>query len=177
MQKCSNGGHKCEIPERKKRRTPLKRERLLNEIQKQGEEVEKLIATLAKLEEANKQNNALRSTDTSDSGSPPTSSTSSASNTISLVSELAYASQDQDVVGWIAKARESLAELEGFIRIGNTSTPESCSVSEGSSGSGDEADSGNQAVSWSDGENEFVIIDDEGAEWGLQDSDRKRPEN
>ncbi|KIK62927.1 hypothetical protein GYMLUDRAFT_57708 [Collybiopsis luxurians FD-317 M1] len=45
--RCLNGGHECVTPVRKKRRTPPlgKREHLLNEIQRQAEEIQKLMAS------------------------------------------------------------------------------------------------------------------------------------
>ncbi|KAJ8072597.1 hypothetical protein PM082_016156 [Marasmius tenuissimus] len=41
--RCLNGGHECMIPGRKKRRIPPEHERLLAEIQKQGETIDKLM--------------------------------------------------------------------------------------------------------------------------------------
>ncbi|KIK63161.1 hypothetical protein GYMLUDRAFT_41485 [Collybiopsis luxurians FD-317 M1] len=179
--RCLNGGHECVIPGRKKRRTPPKREHLLNEIQKQAEEIQKLMAKLAKLEEANKQK-ALLSTDPSEIGSPPILSPSSTNNSIYLGSELTSASQvspgaNKDVEDWIAKARESLAEFGGFIGIGGGNMPKSYFVEqdpEGSSDSGNESESGDQATSQNEGEYEFAIVDDEGEEWSPQESERRR---
>lgn len=44
--RCSNGNHKCEIPGRKKRRQPPKREHLLNQIRDQATEIERMRSML-----------------------------------------------------------------------------------------------------------------------------------
>ncbi|KAF5375594.1 hypothetical protein D9757_008502 [Collybiopsis confluens] len=180
--RCLNGGHECIIPGRKKRRTPPKREHLLNEIQKQAEEIQKLMAKLARLEEANKQKHTLPSVETSDMGSPPILSPSSTDNSMYLGSELTSTPQvsaeaNKDVEDWIAKARESLAEFGGLIGIGGANMPKSYFVEqdpEGSSDSGNDTDSGEQVGSRNDGEYEFAVIDDEGEEWSPSHSELRR---
>ncbi|KAJ3815156.1 hypothetical protein F5876DRAFT_72296 [Lentinula aff. lateritia] len=180
--RCLNGGHECVIPGRKKRRTPPKREHLLNEIQKQADEIQKLMAKLAKLEEANKQKSSLHSAGLSESSSPPILSPSSTHDSAYFSSDLASATQvspgaNQDVEDWIAKARESLAEFGGFIGIGGASMPKSYIVEqdpESLSDSGGDTDSSLDAPR-SNGEYEFAVVDDEGEERSPQGSEIKRP--
>jgi hypothetical protein len=185
--RCLNGGHECIIPGRKKRRTPPKREHLLNEIQKQAEEIQKLMAKLAKLEEANKQRNTLHIPGTSDvtsPTSPPMLSPSSTPNSSYFGSDLASTSQTSPVVNkdmedWIAKARESLAEFGGFIGIGGGSMPKSYIVEADPEGSSDDADESEAEPedSRNDGEYEFAVVDDDGDEWTPQNAERMRTYN
>ncbi|KAJ3787022.1 hypothetical protein GGU10DRAFT_156771 [Lentinula aff. detonsa] len=185
--RCLNGGHECIIPGRKKRRTPPKREHLLNEIQKQADEIQKLMAKLSKLEEANKERSSLDSaglSEISPLASPPILSPSSTHDSAYCGSDLVTATQvsagaNQDVEDWIAKARESLAEFGGFIGIGGASMPKSYIVEEdpeGLSDSGGDSDSvsGNPDNLRSNGEYEFAVVDDEGEEYSPQDPDIKR---
>ncbi|KAE9407827.1 hypothetical protein BT96DRAFT_85827 [Gymnopus androsaceus JB14] len=179
--RCLNGGHECVIPGQKKRRTPPKREHLLNEIQKQAEEIQKLMAKLAKLEEAKK--NTLHFPVTSDSSplaSPPILSPSSIHNSTYFDSDLSLARPevDKDVEDWVAKARESLAEFGGFIGIAGANMPESYIVEqdrEGSDDSGGNKDADNLDDSRNDGEYELTVIDDEGED--TRDRKRRRTSN
>lgn len=161
-----------------------KREHLLNEIQKQAEEIQKLMAKLAKLEEANKQKNTLHlpaMSETSSMASPPILSPSSTQGSPYFSSDLTPASQTspevaKDMEDWIGKARESLAEFGGFIGIGG-GMPKSYIVEqdpEGDSDSGSDSEVGHQEDSQNDGEYEFAVVDDEGEEWSPQDPRQKR---
>ncbi|KAJ3971250.1 hypothetical protein EV361DRAFT_912156 [Lentinula raphanica] len=187
--RCLNGGHECIIPGRKKRRTPPKREHLLNEIQKQADEIQKLMAKLAKLEEANKQRNSVPSAGLSESSSltsPPILSPSSTHDSayfggsdLAATGSQVNPSANRDVEDWIAKARESLAEFGGFIGIGGASMPKSYIVEqdpEGLSDSGGDSESGSGDIGdhQSNGDYEFAVVDDEGEEFSPQDSDYKR---
>ncbi|KAF9069221.1 hypothetical protein BDP27DRAFT_737390 [Rhodocollybia butyracea] len=185
--RCLNGGHICQIPGRKKRRTPPKREHLLNEIQKQAEEIEKLMAKLAKLELSNKQKNASQADNESSLASPPVLSPTSTHDSNYFGSDLAGRASpgpNKDVENWIAKARESLADFGGFIGIGGASMPKSFIVKqdpEASSDSGgdtDAVDGDAEEGSRNGDEYEFAIVgdDDDGEGWSPQGSgyDRRR---
>jgi hypothetical protein len=185
--RCLNGGHECVIPGRKKRRTPPKREHLLNEIQKQAEEIQKLMAKLSELEEANKRKGAMQSAETPEAsslGSPPILSPSSGhspyfSSDLASAASTSQASPEssKDVENWIAKARESLAEFGGFIGIGGASMPKKYFIEqdpEGLSDSGGDSDLADLDGSLNDEEFEFAIVDDEGDEWSPRDAERKR---
>ncbi|KAF8623696.1 hypothetical protein AX17_007394 [Amanita inopinata Kibby_2008] len=120
--RCLNGGHDCIIPGRKKRRTPPKREHLLNEIREQAAQIQKL---MAQLELSNKASSEVPSTP--DLLSPLTSPISSASVlTRSEVSKNGDSTVDgttKAVAEWIAKAKESLGVFGDHIDMAGASMP------------------------------------------------------
>jgi hypothetical protein len=141
--KCLNGGHACQIPGKKPRRTPPKREHLMNQIRDQASEIQRL---LAELEEVNKSVRAGRSgyrlgggpRDDSPNGSAshsPGYATSSIYESHSYFSDghsnaSARESPNKDVLDWMAKARESLEAFGGYIGIGGAGVPKSLLVDE-----------------------------------------------
>nr|GAT60822.1 predicted protein [Mycena chlorophos] len=162
--RCFNGGHECVTPGRKKRKTPPKREHLLNQIREQAAQIQKL---MAQLEETNARNGRPNSA-TSDVFPPLTPSLQSPvlSPTSDLGSDLTKASSAETnkvVEDWIAKARDSLAEFDGFIGIGGASMPRSLLVKEDP-----EHSSSDEDIVYTDEPNaveyEIEVIDDEGEE-------------
>ncbi|CAK5268551.1 unnamed protein product [Mycena citricolor] len=126
--RCFNGGYECVTPGRKKRRTPPKREHLLNQIREQAAEIQQLMAQLEKTNNAPVKPPNTAATDTfplspSSSGihSPVLSPTSNGSYFDAGVIGPACPDNvetNKVVEDWIAKARGSLAEFDGFIGIG-----------------------------------------------------------
>ncbi|KAI0073466.1 hypothetical protein K474DRAFT_194545 [Panus rudis PR-1116 ss-1] len=126
--RCLNGNHECVIPGRKKRRAPPKRELLLKEIQRQAEEIKSL---MAQLEQANHRKGS--GGDAIASAPSPSYSTNTSTDFFSSSSAPSdFATTDTesggvqsppvteqvakpDVLDWIAKARESLNEFDGYI--------------------------------------------------------------
>ncbi|PPQ69168.1 hypothetical protein CVT26_003542 [Gymnopilus dilepis] len=146
--RCFNGGHECIIPGRKIRRTPPKREHLLNQIQSQAKEIERLMRELEKVTmESSKQSKSPGQIDTSSNTSlhSPVLSPSSTSGSYfsseptddsslpSSGNEVNNGSNpvvNKAVEDWIAKARESLHEFGAFIGIGGAAMPKSYLVHE-----------------------------------------------
>ncbi|KAF7327903.1 Zn(2)-C6 fungal-type domain-containing protein [Mycena kentingensis (nom. inval.)] len=159
--RCFNGGHECVTPGRKKRRTPPKREHLLNQIREQAAEIAKLMSQL-------EETNARR-------GRPPNSTTtetfphSPSSGLHSPVLSEAAAIQispetTKHVEDWLAKARDSLAEFDGFIGIGGAGMPQRLLVKEDLE---DPSSDGDDLVSSDDpnsGEYEIEVLDSDGEE-------------
>ncbi|KAG7451107.1 uncharacterized protein BT62DRAFT_926762 [Guyanagaster necrorhizus] len=129
--RCLNGGHECVIPGKKKRRVPPKREHLMNEIREQAEHIQRL---MAQLDESNKKLKATPVSSRSDTISSHSPSPSLHSPVLSPSSTHAssYFTSDappdsnlnvdteanKKIEAWIAQARSSFAEFEGFIGIG-----------------------------------------------------------
>ncbi|KAJ7127063.1 hypothetical protein C8R44DRAFT_593328, partial [Mycena epipterygia] len=160
--RCFNGGHDCVTPGRKKRRTPPKREHLLNQIREQAAEIQKL---MTQLEATNARQ--LRPPNSSATDSFPLTPSSGLHSPVlspSSTNASFFAVED-----WIAKARDSLAEFDGFIGIGGAGMPKSYLVKEDleDSGSEDEAAGADGASSdepKSGGEYEIEVLDSEGEE-------------
>ncbi|KAJ7170596.1 hypothetical protein C8R43DRAFT_1231383 [Mycena crocata] len=176
--RCFNGGHDCVTPGRKKRRTPPKREHLLNQIREQAAEIQKL---MTQLEETNARHSQPPNSSATDTF-PLTPSSGLHSPVLSPSSTNAsYFGSDQPnsssatkvesdanraVEDWIAKARDSLAEFDGFIGIGGAGMPKSYLVKEDPEDSSSEEETGN--VDSSDEpsaqEYEIEVLDSEGEE-------------
>lgn len=124
--RCLNGGHDCVIPGRKKRRTPPKREHLLNQIREQASQIRDLMAQLeaspSKLPSSNASDSFASSPRLS---SPVLSPTSSHSYVGSESSPTADAERNKAVEDWIAKAKQSFQEFDGYIGIGGAGLPKS----------------------------------------------------
>ncbi|KAF7374423.1 Zn(2)-C6 fungal-type domain-containing protein [Mycena sanguinolenta] len=143
--RCFNGGNDCVTPGRRKRRTPPKREHLLNQIREQAAEIQKLMAQLEQtnarqhakppnsattdtfpLTPSSSSHNELPSPVLSPSSSAPSSYFPSSSGDTKAESENNRAVED-----WIVKARDSLAEFDGFIGIGGAGMTKILSTSLG----------------------------------------------
>ncbi|KAJ7034975.1 hypothetical protein C8F04DRAFT_1346236 [Mycena alexandri] len=180
--RCFNGGHDCVTPGRKKRRTPPKREHLLNQIREQAAEIQKL---MTQLEETNARHarppnsaatDAFPLTPSSGGGLHSPVLSPSSTNASYFSSDPASSSKPesdvaatQAVEDWIAKARDSLAEFDGFIGIGGAGMPKSYLVKEDleDSSSEDEGDNDGDAGSSGDApesapEYGIEVIDSEG---------------
>ncbi|KAJ6494758.1 hypothetical protein C8R47DRAFT_381452 [Mycena vitilis] len=177
--RCFNGGHDCVTPGRKKRRTPPKREHLLNQIREQAAEIQKL---MTQLEETNARHSRPPNSSATDTfphtpssgngnlSSPvlsPSSTNGSFFNSDPSSSTKVEDDANKAVEDWIAKARDSLAEFDGFIGIGGAGMPKSYLVTEDleDSSSGEENDdvaSGDEAKS--NREYEIEVLDSEGEE-------------
>ncbi|KAJ6619677.1 hypothetical protein B0H10DRAFT_1946520 [Mycena sp. CBHHK59/15] len=170
--RCFNGGHDCVTPGRKKRRTPPKREHLLNQIREQAAQIQKL---MTQLEETNARqlrppNSAATDTFplTPSSGlhspvlSPSCTTTSYFGSDVAISSTKVESDANKAVEDWIAKARDSLAEFDGFIGIGGAGMPKSYLVKEDleDSSSDDEVDSSEDPKSAT--EYEIEVLDSEG---------------
>ncbi|KAF7374937.1 Zn(2)-C6 fungal-type domain-containing protein [Mycena sanguinolenta] len=142
--RCFNGGHDCVTPGRKKRRTPPKREHLLNQIREQAAEIQKL---MAQLEQTNARQHAKPPNSATTDTFPLTPSSSSHNELPSPVlspsssapssyfpsnpgDTKAESENNRAVEDWIAKARDSLAEFDGFIGIGGAGMTKSYLVHE-----------------------------------------------
>ncbi|KAK7033077.1 Zn(2)-C6 fungal-type domain-containing protein [Favolaschia claudopus] len=145
--RCFNGGHDCVTPGRKKRRTPPKREHLLNEIREQAAQIQKLMTQLEQTNARQQQLGLPPNSATTDTFPlTPNSSTgglqspvlSPSSTTPSsgfltgdgLADNTESTETNRAVENWIAKARDSLAEFDGFLGIGGASMPKSFLVKE-----------------------------------------------
>ncbi|KAJ7494661.1 hypothetical protein B0H11DRAFT_2156005 [Mycena galericulata] len=173
--RCLNGGHDCVTPGRKKRRTPPKREHLLNQIREQAAEIQKL---MTQLEETNaRQARPPNSSATDTFPLTPSSGlhspvlSPSSTNASYFPSEGSSTNADSEankaVEDWIAKARDSLAEFDGFIGIGGAGMPKSYLVKEDleDSSSGEEGEEGgNSDEPKSAAEYEIEVLDSEGEE-------------
>ncbi|KAF7330523.1 Zn(2)-C6 fungal-type domain-containing protein [Mycena venus] len=165
--RCFNGGHDCVTPGRKKRRTPPKREHLLNQIREQAAEIQKLMTQLEQTKAPH--------------GKPPNSAVTDSfpltPSSGGLHSPL-ESENNRAVEDWIAKARDSLAEFDGFIGIGGAGMPKSMLVKEDledSASSGDEDDGYGAGAEHASPENsddhstkeeqvEIEVLDSEGEE-------------
>ncbi|KIK96922.1 hypothetical protein PAXRUDRAFT_32093 [Paxillus rubicundulus Ve08.2h10] len=105
--RCMGAGQECVIPSRKPRRTPPKRELLLNQIRDQAKQIQEL---MAKLEASNRHEAAMNCQ------SPPSSSASVQPCTMGTNSETVVVNPELQV--WIAKAQESLQTFGGLLHSG-----------------------------------------------------------
>ncbi|KAJ7158827.1 hypothetical protein C8R46DRAFT_957558 [Mycena filopes] len=173
--RCFNGGHDCVTPGRKKRRTPPKREHLLNQIREQAAEIQKL---MTQLEETNARHARPPNSATADAFPLTPSSGGLHSPVLSPSSTNAsYFSSDpssskvgeSDVLAnkavedWIAKARDSLAEFDGFIGIGGAGMPKSYLVKEDLEDSSSEEEDGEEG-----GADQGSSGDDPKPEYGIE---------
>ncbi|KAJ6505937.1 hypothetical protein DFH09DRAFT_284234 [Mycena vulgaris] len=172
--RCFNGGHDCVTPGRKKRRTPPKREHLLNQIREQAAEIQKL---MSQLEQTNARHSQPPNSSAADAF-PLTPSSGLHSPVLSPSSaDTSYYGTDQGsskvesdankaVEDWIAKARDSLAEFDGFIGIGGAGMPKSYLVKEDpedSSSDGEDEDlPSSDDPKGAPDEYEIEVIDSEG---------------
>ncbi|KAJ7472669.1 hypothetical protein FB451DRAFT_1469579 [Mycena latifolia] len=123
--KCLNSGNECVVPGRKKRVSPPKREFLLNQIREQAAQIQKLMSQL----EGQSQ---LANSSTADA-LPPTSLHSPVHSSPSVNTSDYGTDPDSSakaVADWIAKARGSLAEFDGFIGMGGAGILKSYLVKE-----------------------------------------------
>ncbi|KAJ7727299.1 hypothetical protein DFH07DRAFT_851955 [Mycena maculata] len=170
--RCFNGGHDCVTPGRKKRKTPPKREHLLNQIREQAAEIQKL---MTQLEETNARRarppnssatDAFPLTPSSGLQSPVLSPSST--NASYFGSDQSSSRQDseatQAVEDWIAKARDSLAEFDGFIGIGGAGMPKSYLVKEDLEDSNSEEEQEGASSDEPAPEYEIEVLDSEGEE-------------
>ncbi|KAF5367470.1 hypothetical protein D9758_003782 [Tetrapyrgos nigripes] len=151
--RCLNGGHECVIPGRKKRRTPPKREHLLAQIQKQAEEIEKLMAKLVATEASNRDSRRTSTEDLCETVSPDFLSSTASQGTLTVPSSANKAVED-----WFAKARDSLTEFGGFIGMGGASLPKSYIVDPDLEDSSDVEDSDEYSDARSDFEDNNYVI-------------------
>ncbi|KAG9314918.1 hypothetical protein JVU11DRAFT_4026 [Chiua virens] len=102
--RCTSAGQECVIPGRKPRRTPPKREHLLNQIREQAKQIQELMAKI----DALNQPGAIR-------GDSPGSGIHSPmeSNSESVV-------PNAEMQDWISKARVSIKEFGGLIPAGDS---------------------------------------------------------
>ncbi|KAF8920252.1 hypothetical protein CPB85DRAFT_1429060 [Mucidula mucida] len=127
--RCMNGGHECLIPGKKKRRTPPKREHLMNEIREQAERIRDL---MGQLEDANKklrQPGAM--SDISSQGSAPSppaafsiSPSSTTYQSLDGINTTSDSETNKNITDWISKAKESFAEFDVFLN-GGAGAPQS----------------------------------------------------
>ncbi|KAG5715337.1 hypothetical protein E4T56_gene7447, partial [Termitomyces sp. T112] len=127
--RCLNGGHECVIPGRKKRRTPPKREHLLNQIREQAAQIKDLMAQLESSGNSpHRRSSSVTSEVVSSSTlqspvlSPSTTDCSLGPN--ELFSQ-ANPEANKAVEDWIAKAKQSFEEFDVFIGIGGAGMPKS----------------------------------------------------
>ncbi|KAJ7052617.1 hypothetical protein C8F01DRAFT_1261749 [Mycena amicta] len=165
--RCFNGGHECVTPGRKKRRTPPKREHLLNQIREQAAEIQKL---MFQLEETNARHARPPNSSATEAFPPLTPSSGLHSPVLSPTSTTfgsdptkGSSETNKVVEDWIAKARDSLAEFDGFIGIGGAGMPKSLLVKEDledSSSDGEDVSSNELNA----GEYEIEVLDSDGEE-------------
>ncbi|KAJ7735612.1 hypothetical protein DFH07DRAFT_843404 [Mycena maculata] len=170
--RCFNGGHDCVTPGRKKRRTPPKRERLLNQIREQAAEIQKL---MAQLEETNARAHPPNSSATDAFPLSPSSGSDLQSPVLSPSTNASYFGSDPSssrddseaekaVEDWIAKARDSLAEFDGFIGIGGAGMPKSYLIKEDLEDSNSEEEQEGASSDEPAPEYEIEVLDSEGEE-------------
>ncbi|THV03202.1 hypothetical protein K435DRAFT_775090 [Dendrothele bispora CBS 962.96] len=160
--RCFNGGHECVIPGRKKRRTPPKREHLLAEIQKQAEEIKKLMAKL----ETRKDSRRTSTENLSEVASPPVLSPTSSSYGLEVPSTTNKAVED-----WFAKAKDSLADFDGFIGMGGATLPKRYIIAPDPEDSGDGEESDYYSDARSDFDTEDSRLDISAADSDAEDGD------
>ncbi|TFK40290.1 hypothetical protein BDQ12DRAFT_680666 [Crucibulum laeve] len=170
--RCLNGGHECMIPGRKKRRTPPKREHLLNEIREQAAQIERL---MAQLEATNAASSARTPASNGNSDispplqSPVLSPTSTAESYFSsdMHSSNNNPSVDKEankaVEDWIAKAKESLQEFGGFIGIGGAGMPKNYLLDDdleepGNSGDDEYVDVGEDLEGYGNDDDRYDVV-------------------
>ncbi|KAG5642433.1 hypothetical protein DXG03_002807 [Asterophora parasitica] len=132
--RCLNGGHECMIPGRKKRRTPPKREHLLNQIREQAAQIKDLMSQLESTGNPQRRSSSITSDSFGSSHSPllspATSHTSFVSSEAQANAPEADAAANKAVEEWIAKAKQSFEDFDVFIGIGGAGMPQSYLVEE-----------------------------------------------
>ncbi|KAG6865902.1 hypothetical protein C0991_010735 [Blastosporella zonata] len=128
--RCLNGGHKCVIPGRKKRRTPPKREHLLSQIREQAAQIKNLMEQLESVGNSPQRRPSSAASDSLTSSSalhsPLLSPTTTHSSHISAeLSPMVDDEANKAVEDWIAKAKQSFEEFDVFIGIGGAGMPKS----------------------------------------------------
>lgn len=122
--RCLNAGAICQIPGRKKRRTPPKREHLLNQIRDQATQIENLMAQLERVHQgpiAHASPMTYSGSTDLDTHSPNISPSAVQSPASSYFGQQLTApdvtpfTHNRDIEEWISKARVSLAEFGGII--------------------------------------------------------------
>ncbi|KAF9046910.1 hypothetical protein BDZ89DRAFT_979127 [Hymenopellis radicata] len=167
--RCMNGGHECLIPGKKKRRTPPKREHLMNEIREQAERIREL---MGQLEDANKklrQPGAM--SDISSQGSAPSppagfnslSPGSTSYQSLDGINTNLDCETNKNITAWISKAKESFAEFDGFLN-GGAGAPQSYFVDRDPEDSPAEEDVDNLDDGDDDDDYEFAVVASEGEE-------------
>lgn len=117
--RCIGAGQECVIPGRKPRRTPPKREHLLNQIREQAAQIQEL---MAQLDVTNRQAAPASSRNPSTTGIPtsPSSSIDLHSPTLDPNTPADSAPPKPEVQDWLAKARASIDTFGGLIALGGT---------------------------------------------------------
>ncbi|KAF8071700.1 hypothetical protein FPV67DRAFT_1482356 [Lyophyllum atratum] len=135
--RCLNGGHDCIIPGRKKRRTPPKREHLLNQIREQAAQIKELMTQLETTGTRRRRPSSAASEYFASSSavqspllSPSTTHTSLLSSEAPSSPGDADSAANKAVEDWIAKAKQSFEEFDVFIGIGGAGMPKSYLVEE-----------------------------------------------
>ncbi|RXW24288.1 hypothetical protein EST38_g1583 [Candolleomyces aberdarensis] len=144
--RCLNGGHECFIPGRKIRRVPPKREHLINQIQSQAKEIERL---MKQLEGSGKSDGSQGTPTRQTTPSSPVLSPATTDSYLDAPSRNGDPATNKAIEDWIAKTRENMQELK-FICVGGAGAPESYVVEE------DFEDSDS-----SSGDDEFVDVREE----------------
>ncbi|KAG1779202.1 hypothetical protein EV702DRAFT_126760 [Suillus placidus] len=117
--RCTGAGQECVIPGRKPRRTPPKREHLLNQIREQAAQIQEL---MAQLDVTNRQvaTASLSSPSTTTIPISPSSSIDLHSPTLDPHTPADSAPPKPEVQDWLAKARASIDTFGGLIALGGT---------------------------------------------------------
>ncbi|KAG0694802.1 hypothetical protein DFH29DRAFT_1032599, partial [Suillus ampliporus] len=119
--RCTGAAQDCVIPGRKPRRTPPKREHLLNQIREQAAQIQEL---MAQLEVTNRRAASTSVSSPSACTMPlsPSSSVDLHSPTLDPNTPADSAPPKPEVQDWIAKARASIEAFGGLIALGGTAT-------------------------------------------------------
>lgn len=117
--RCTGAGQDCVIPGRKPRRTPPKREHLLNQIREQAAQIQEL---MAQLDVTNRQVApvSVSSPSTTTIPTSPSSSIDIHSPTLDPSTPADSAPPKPEVQDWLAKARASIDTFGGLIALGGT---------------------------------------------------------
>ncbi|KAG1733649.1 uncharacterized protein EDB91DRAFT_1300017 [Suillus paluster] len=119
--RCTGAAQECVIPGRKPRRTPPKREHLLNQIREQAAQIQEL---MAELEATNRRAASVSLSSPSITAAPlsPSCSVDLHSPTLDPNTPADSAPPKPEVQDWIAKARASIEAFGGLIALGGTTT-------------------------------------------------------
>ncbi|KAG6888923.1 hypothetical protein C0995_004936 [Termitomyces sp. Mi166 len=127
--RCLNGGHECVIPGRKKRRTPPKREHLLNQIREQAAQIKDLMAQLESSGNSQHDRSSSVTSDLVSSSALQSPLLSPSTPNTSLGPNDSFSKPDFEankaVEDWIARAKQSFEEFDVFIGIGGAGMPKS----------------------------------------------------
>lgn len=117
--RCTGAGQECVIPGRKPRRTPPKREHLLNQIREQAAQIQEL---MAQLDITNRQvaPASVSSPSTTNIPMSPSSSIDLHSPTLDPNTPADSAPPKPEVQDWLAKARASIDTFGGLIGLGGS---------------------------------------------------------